>query len=103
MTIPQYRIRVLPGAEDDIRYMYRYIAYELFQPVTARRYRRGIHETIRNLSFYGGLSAVSFNDSLRQQYGPEVRTARYKKMTNIYTLINYFIIVHRVVAGSMVI
>ena len=103
MTMPQYGIRVLPEAEDDIKYMYRYIAFELLQPTTADRYVGGIHKTIRNLSLYGGLVAVSLNDNLRQQYGPEVRTARYKKMTIIYTLINDFIIVHRVVAGSMVI
>ena len=103
MSLPYYSVRILPEAEADIDDVYDYIAFELFQPSVARKYRDGIVDALHHLSLHGGMLAVSLNHNLRRQYGPEVRTAKYKKMTIIYTFMDNFIIVHRVIAGSRIV
>jgi plasmid stabilization system protein ParE len=94
---------ILPEAENDIDNTYYYIADKLFQRETADRYTDGIYTTIGRLALHGGMIAVSANENLLRLYGPEVRTVRYKKMTIIYTLAGDVLIVHRVVASSLIV
>jgi plasmid stabilization system protein ParE len=103
VTLPRYRVFILPIARNDIQNTYRYIADELLVPEIADKYTDGIYTTIGRLSLHGGMIAVSTNENLLRLYGPEVRTTRYKKMTIIYTLAGDVAIVCRVVAGSLIV
>ena len=86
----------------DINSLYKHIYYDRFSPMTARRYRYGIYNTIHGLALTGGMFAVNDNNSLQQQYGSSVRTIEYKKMAIIYTLSESMVVVHSVLASSMI-
>ena len=101
--MPHYRVVILPEAEKDINNTYYYIADSLFQRETADKYMDGIYKTIDRLALYDGILAVSTNENLRRLYGHEVRTIIYKKMTIIYTVANDVVLVHRVVASSLIV
>jgi plasmid stabilization system protein ParE len=103
MSLPVYKVRILPEARADIAGMYRYIAREVFMPEAANRYAHGIYGLIRKLSYLGGVFAVSLNSDLQRCYGPEVRTVAYRKMTIIYNITGDMVIVRRVIAGSLVV
>jgi plasmid stabilization system protein ParE len=103
MTLPRYKVRILPEAEADIDKVHDYIAFERLHPVTANRYVHGIYKAISMLSLTGGMLSVTSNKYLRQRYGPGVRTAVYKKMTIIYTVTGDTVLVHRITAGSLII
>ena len=103
MVLPPYKIILTPEAKKEIDDVYKYIAFERSSPITAERYVDGILGSIYSLALNGSIYAINYNDRLQRQYGPNVRTVVYKKMTIIYTVMDNFVIVHRVVAGSLII
>ena len=102
MTLPRYKIRILPAVDADIDRLYEYIDKDLSSPMAARRYRHGIYQTIFGLSLTGGMFAVNDNNSLQRQYGSTVRTIIYKKMTIIYTVSEGLVVVHSVKPGGTI-
>jgi len=98
----KYIVRLTDKALQDIENVHDYIAYELFEPITADKYIRGIYDCIKYLSFYGASIAISERDFLLSKFGKTVRNINYKKMAIIYTIENNQIIVQRVVAGSVI-
>ena len=103
MSLSYYTVRISPEAMNDIDDVYRYIADKIFQPETAQAYRHGLYATIYKLYLTGGAFAVNLNKTLQRQYGSEVRTVNYKKMTIIYSVAGEFVLVHRVIAGSLIV
>ena len=95
-------VRIADIALQDIENVHDYIAYELFEPITADKYIRGIYDTIKHLSLYGTSVAVSEKDFLLSQYGSTVRNINYKKMAVIYTIENNQIIIQRIIAASLI-
>jgi plasmid stabilization system protein ParE len=95
-------VKISSIALHDIENVYDYIAYELFEPITADKYIRSIYDSIKHLSFYGVSIAVSEKDSLLSQYRATVRNINYKKMVIIYTVENNEIIIQRIIAASLV-
>jgi len=95
-------VRITDTALQDIDNVHDYIAYELFEPITADKYIRGIYETIKYLTFYGTSVAVSERDSLLSQYGSTARNINYKKIAIIYTVENNNIVIQRIVAASLI-
>ena len=95
-------VRITDTALQDIENVHDYIAYELFEPITADKYIRGIYEAIKHLALYGASVAVSERDFLLSQYGSTVRNINYKKMAIIYTVKNNEIIIQRVMAGALI-
>ena len=95
-------MKITSIALQDIENVHDYIAYELFEPITADKYIRDIYEAIKHLSFYGASVAVSERDFLLSQYGSTVRNINYKKMTIIYTVKNNEIIIQRIMAAALI-
>jgi len=95
-------VRITDIALQDIENVHEYIAYELFEPITADKFIRGIYDAIKHLSFYGVSVAVSERDFLLLQYGSTVRNINYKKMAIVYTVENDEIIIQRIMAGSLI-
>ena len=95
-------VRITDTALQDIENVHDYIAYELFEPITADKYIRGIYDAIKHLSLYGSNVAVSERDFLLLQYGATVRNINYKKMAVIYTIENEEVIIHRIVAATLI-
>jgi plasmid stabilization system protein ParE len=95
-------VRIANTALQDIENVHDYIAYELFEPITADKYIRGIYDAIKYLSFYGASIAASERDFLLSQYGTTVRNIHYKKMAIIYTIENDEIVIQRIMAASLI-
>jgi plasmid stabilization system protein ParE len=95
-------VKITDTALQDIENVHDYIAYELFEPITADKYIRDIYNAIKHLSYYGINVAVSERDFLLSQYGSTVRNINYKKMAIIYTVENKQIVVHRIMAASLI-
>jgi len=55
-------VRIKATALLDIENVHDYIAYELFEPITADKYLRGIYDAIKHLTLYGASIAVSEKD-----------------------------------------
>jgi len=98
----RYVVRITDTAFQDIEHVHDYIAYELFEPITADKYIRGIYDTIKYLSFYGASIAVSERDFLLLQYGSTVRNINYKKMAVIFTVENNEIVIQRIMTASLI-
>jgi len=95
-------VRITDTALQDIENVHDYIAYELFEPITADKYIREIYNAIKHLSFYGASIAVSERDYLLLQYGTTVRNINYKKMAIIYTIENNEIIIQKIIAAALI-
>jgi len=95
-------VKITDAALQDIENVHDYIAYELFEPITADKYIRNIYDTIKYLTFYGTSIAVSERDFLLSQYGLTARNINYKKMAIIYTVENEEIIIQRIMAASLI-
>jgi plasmid stabilization system protein ParE len=101
----QYRIRYTSDAMEDIDGIYHYIAHVCRMPDTAVKfkYRNGIYDTIRQLAVWGGSVAVNLRESIQRRYGPDARTATYKKMTIIFNVMDDIVLIRRVMAGSLIV
>jgi len=89
-------------AARDMDSVYEYIAHELLSPDTAVSYFNGILDIIDELKITGNMLAYSQNTFLTSQYGADIRTITYKKMTIIYKVIQQYVIILRVMAGSLI-
>jgi len=96
-------VKITDKALQDIENVHDYIAYELFEPITADKYIRGIYDAIKHLSYYGASIAVSERDYLLSQYGLTVRNINYKKISVIYTIEDNEIIIQRIMAAALII
>jgi len=89
-------------AEKDLQNVYEYIAFEILSPNTAVKYFNDLLDTIDTLKTTGKLFAYSQNDFLIFTYGADVRTINFKKMTIVYKVIGNYVIILRVMAGSLI-
>jgi plasmid stabilization system protein ParE len=97
-----YIIQFTPTAEQDLDKLYDYIAYELALPMTAKKYRAGILETIDSLADFATAHPISQRAYLQALYGPFARTVCYKKMSIIYNIIGSEVLIRRVIAESLI-
>ena len=99
----KYVVKITDTALQDIENIHDYIAYKLFEPITADKYIRGIYDAIKHLSLYGANIAVSERGFLLLQYGSTVRNINYKKMVIIYIIENNEIVIQRITAAALII
>ena len=95
-------IAISTDADDDIKKLYDYIAYELLNEDAAFGYWSGIYDTIAKLSYLGEVIAYSQQPSIQKRFGVFARTITYKKMTIVYEVINGVAYVHRVISGKLI-
>jgi plasmid stabilization system protein ParE len=100
--MPQYTIYYTSKAKTEIAALRHYIANELMTPFTADKYIDGILTKINSLSSIADIYAPSQQEYLQQRYGDDVRTISYKKMTIVYNIIDGVVLIHRVIAGSLI-
>jgi len=96
-----YCVKLSKKAKLDIEKVYDYIEQMLFAPLAAEDFLRGIYACIANLEIYAAVYAVStYHDVLR--YGMNARTVGYKGFTVIYTIHGRYVLVHRIIHGSLI-
>ncbi|MDR2234440.1 MAG: type II toxin-antitoxin system RelE/ParE family toxin [Tannerella sp.] len=97
-----YTIQYKPQALNDIEGVIDYIEKELFAPLAAERFAKGLFATIDKLRMNAGIFAIStLQDVLC--YESNARTVGYKKFTIIYSVHGNKVIVHRIIHGSLII
>ena len=97
-----YCIKLKKQAKNDIDKVYDYIEQMLLAPIAAENFLRGIYAAIKNLETNAAIYSIStYKDVLR--YGTNARTVVYRGFTVIYTIHGCFVIVHRIVHGSLII
>jgi plasmid stabilization system protein ParE len=90
-----------PQANRDIEQVIDYIEYELFNPIAAERFAKGITAKIDSLEFNAGIFAIStYRDVLK--YNPTARHVTYKGFAIIYSIHGNLVVVHRVIHGSLI-
>jgi len=97
-----YRIEYSEDANEDMRELFYFIAYDKGMPDTALKYLQGLKTTIENTAKYPTASSVRNYHSLLQ-FGYNVRIVNYKKMSVIYTIHEDLVYIHRVIAANMII
>jgi plasmid stabilization system protein ParE len=98
----RYTVFVTEKALDDVDGLYRYIAFHLKMPLSAKRYRDGLMQTVAHLADTAGIYAPSVNDYIRQHYGSDARCIYYKKMSVIYVIRDDMALILRVMASSLI-
>ncbi|GHT54494.1 hypothetical protein AGMMS49982_19270 [Bacteroidia bacterium] len=97
-----YSVEISETAMDDLCELSYTITETYSLPLTAIRYLDGIFEKIEKISQNPAAFPIRFNLSLLQ-YGADVRRANYKKMAIIYTVDGSVVLIHRVIAASLII
>ena len=96
-----YNIKYKPQAEKDIDNIIDYIEQELFSPVVAERFARGLFTKIEQLRLNAGIFAIStYKDVLK--YGAAAHHVLYKGFAIIYSFHDNWVVVHRVIHGSLI-
>ncbi|MDR1811103.1 MAG: type II toxin-antitoxin system RelE/ParE family toxin [Prevotella sp.] len=96
-----YKIEYSADSHRDVSDLYEVILYEYFAPATAKRYVKGIIDTVNTLKKDAPIYQIQTRASLRQ-YGQNVRRINYKKMSIIYTIHGDVVYIHRIVASSLI-
>ena len=96
-----YKIVLSKQANFEIDELYHFITLECKNFLTAKRYIRGLRDTINSLANSAEIYQIQTHRSLLQ-YGANVRRINYRKMTVIYTVHDNTVYIHRVIAASMV-
>ena len=85
----------------DIQDVISHIENLLYAPITAINFSRGIYDRVAKLENSADMYAISsYQDVLR--YGDNARHIAYKGFIIIYTIHGHYVLVHRVVHGSLI-
>jgi plasmid stabilization system protein ParE len=96
-----YLIHLTETVKQDVEQVIDYIEHELFAPVAAENFLRGIYGQIAALESYAGIFAISaYRDVLA--YGRNARHVIYQGFAIIYTIHGSVVVVHRIVHGSLI-
>ena len=96
-----YNIHIKPRAASDLEQVIDYIEYELFNPLAAERFARGLRAKIDSLSLNAGIFAKSiYKDVL--EYDPAARHVIYKGFAIIYSIHGKRVVIHRIIHGSLI-
>jgi len=97
-----YVIKFKRQVNKDIRSITAYIKDRLFAPIAAENFLRGIYARITDLERNAAVYAIStYKDVLF--YGDNARHVSYKGFVVIYTIHGRYVLVHRIIHGSLII
>jgi len=97
----KYAVVIIEQAQKDLRNLSNTISYKYKSPATAIKYLREIYQEMGKLSVMAESLSVQ-KSTYFLQYGFNVRRLNYKKMTIIYTVIDYTAYIQRVVPSSTI-
>ena len=96
-----YEMIITEDAQNDIDEYVDTIIHTFCAPMTAKKHRDEIFNTLREIRKNPTAFSVRTSASLLR-YGYNVRRANFKKMAIIYTIHGSTVYIHRVVAASMI-
>jgi plasmid stabilization system protein ParE len=96
-----YPLKYKHCAKKDIKSIYDHIEYNLFAPITAKRFVEGMYAKIETLKYSADVFAVStYKDVLK--YDTAARHVVYKEFAVIYSIHGNLVVVHRIIHGSLI-
>ncbi len=101
LTLENYNLIISEEAKEDIANYVDHIIYTYKAPQTAKKHYLGLRAVLENIQKIPKAYTVRNHSSL-VQYGLNVRRANYKKMSIIFTINGNLVVVHRVLAASMI-
>jgi len=96
-----YIIKFTQQANKDIRSVTAYIRDRLLAPIAAENFLRGIYARITDLERNAAVYAISTYEDILS-YGDNARHVSYKGFVVIYTIHGRYVLVHRIIHGSLV-
>jgi len=96
-----YCVKLSKQANRDIIKVYDHIKETFLAPLAAENFLRGIYACVAQLETLATAYAISsYQDVLR--YGNNARSANYKGFNIIYTIHGHYVLVHRIIHGSLI-
>jgi plasmid stabilization system protein ParE len=96
-----YTVRFSKSAREDMQVLFDYIVLTCKSYKTANEYQIGLLNTINDLKKYAE-TFHTIKGKYSLLYGFNVRRINYKKMAIIYTVHGNIILIHRIMAGSLI-
>ncbi len=96
-----FEIVFTEDAKNDIHNLSEIIIYQYKAPTTAFNYIQGLLDAIKTLKICAEVYSIQ-NSSYFLQYGLNTRRLNFKKMVIIYTVVDNYVYIKRVVASSTI-
>ena len=97
----QFEISLTSKALSDVDKLRFAIVFKYRAPLTAKRYLKGLNDTIQSLKI--GADSLRIDEELSRQYGLDMRRVNYKEMAILYSVEENIVYIHRIMPQSMII
>ena len=97
----QFEISLTSKALSDVDKLRFAIIFKYRAPITAKRYLKGLNDTIQSLKI--GADSIQIDTNVSALYGFDIRRVNYKEMTILYSVENDIVYIHRIMPQSMII
>jgi len=97
----KYKIVYLANAEYDLIDLFNVICFDYKSPILAKKYIKGLEDTIQSLAKNAESYVLQVRRSLLQ-YGINVRRINYKRMAIIYTVHEDVVYIQRIIPASTI-
>ena len=97
----QFEISVTSKALSDVDKLRFAIIFKYRAPLTAKRYLKGLNDTIQSLKI--GADSIQVDEKLSRQYRLDIRRVNYKEMAIVYSVEDDIVYIHRIMPQSMII
>lgn len=97
----QFEISLTSKALSDVDKLRFAIVFKYRAPLTAKRYLKGLNETIRSLKI--GADSIQIDEELSKQYGLDIRRINYKEMAILYTVEGEKVYILRIMPQSLIV
>ena len=97
----QFDISLTSKALSDVDKLRFAIVFKYRAPLTAKRYLKGLNETIQSLKI--GADSIQIDEELSGRCGLEIRRVNYKEMAILYSVEDDIVYIHRIMPQSMII
>ena len=97
----QFEISLTSKALSDVDKLRFAIVFKYRAPLTAKRYLKGLNDTIQSLKI--GADSIQVDEKLSRQYRLDIRRVNYKEMAIVYSVEDDIVYIHRIMPQSMII
>ena len=97
----QFEISLTSKALSDVDKLRFAIVFKYRAPITAKRYLKGLNDTIQSLKI--GADSIQIDTNVSALYGFDIRRVNYKEMTILYSVDNDIVYIHRIMPQNMII
>ena len=101
MIMKQCEISLTSKALSDVDKLRFAIVFKYRAPLTAKRYLKGLNDTIQSLKI--GADSIQINSELSGLHGFDIRRINYKEMAILYSIEDNIVYIHRIMPQSMII